>query len=60
MRDGDFISRRLTCGNAVIAVQPDRGERHRRDAEYHDLRRAPRHAYVAFYLWLQAASASMR
>ena len=25
-----------------------------RDEEYHDLSRCPRHAYVAFYLWLRA------
>ena len=36
-------------------VQPERGETSARDADYHDLSRTPRHAYVAFYLWLRAA-----
>ncbi|SEM91333.1 cobaltochelatase CobN subunit [Loktanella fryxellensis] len=40
-------------GTALAALQPERGTPHLRDAEYHDLARVPRHAYVAFYLWLQ-------
>ena len=43
----------LQTGNALIALQPERGTPKLRDAEYHDLARTPRHAYVAFYLWLQ-------
>lgn len=42
------------AGNALIALQPERGARASRDADYHDLSRCPRHAYVAFYLWLRA------
>jgi cobaltochelatase CobN len=49
----DFIFKAVYCGNVLIAVQPDRGRRVDRAAEYHDPRRAPRHGYVAFYLWLQ-------
>jgi cobaltochelatase CobN len=30
-----------------------RGEVGQRDADYHDLSRTPRHAYVAFHLWLR-------
>ena len=51
--DGDFVFKAVHCGRVLIAVQPDRGRRADRAAEYHDLRRAPRHAYVAFYLWLR-------
>ena len=40
-------------GGALVALQPERGTRQARDAEYHDLARVPRHAYVAFYLWLR-------
>ncbi|MCC7321813.1 MAG: cobaltochelatase subunit CobN [Rubellimicrobium sp.] len=41
-------------GNVLIALQPERGRPQARDAEYHDTARVPRHAYVAFYLWLRA------
>ncbi|MDK3074496.1 cobaltochelatase subunit CobN [Sedimentitalea sp. JM2-8] len=40
-------------GNALVALQPERGTPHSRADDYHDLSRTPRHAYVAFYLWLQ-------
>ncbi len=50
---GDFVFKAVRCGHALIALQPDRGRRADRAAEYHDPRRAPRHAYVAFYLWLR-------
>jgi cobaltochelatase CobN len=40
-------------GQALVALQPERGTPAARDAEYHDLARVPRHAYVAFYLWLR-------
>jgi cobaltochelatase CobN len=51
---GRFRFTALTRGKAIIAVQPERGEVTARDADYHDLTRVPRHAYVAFYLWLRA------
>ena len=50
---GAFQFAAMRCGKAVIAVQPERGEVPNRAAEYHDLSRMPRHAYVAFYLWLR-------
>jgi cobaltochelatase CobN len=53
---GDFVFKAMYCGNVLIAVQPDRGRRADRAAEYHDPRRAPRHGYVAFYLWLRQAA----
>ena len=52
-RDGKFHFAAIECGNAIIAVQPERGDVNARDAEYHDLSRTPRHVYVAFYLWLR-------
>lgn len=50
---GAFRFRALRRGNALIALQPERGRPASRDADYHDLSRTPRHAYVAFYLWLR-------
>ena len=52
--DGAFHFPAQTCGNALIALQPERGTTDARDADYHDLARVPRHSYVAFYLWLRA------
>lgn len=52
-RDGVFHFAAIRNGKSIIAVQPERGEVGQRDAEYHDLSRTPRHAYVAFYLWLR-------
>ncbi|WP_341860830.1 cobaltochelatase subunit CobN [Gymnodinialimonas sp. 57CJ19] len=43
----------LSRGNALVALQPERGTPALRDEEYHDLSRVPRHGYVAFYLWMQ-------
>jgi cobaltochelatase CobN len=51
---GHFHFAAISRGNAIIAVQPERGEVASRDADYHDLTRIPRHAYVAFYLWLRS------
>ncbi len=53
-RDGQFHFAALRAGNALIALQPERGDVAVRDADYHDLARTPRHGYVAFYLWLRA------
>jgi cobaltochelatase CobN len=50
---GQFRFAAVRCGNAIIAVQPERGDVADRAADYHDLSRTPRHAYVAFYLWLR-------
>jgi len=52
-RDGAFHFAAIQCGRSIIAVQPERGDATTRDADYHDLARTPRHAYVAFYLWLR-------
>ncbi|UWQ57401.1 cobaltochelatase subunit CobN [Leisingera caerulea] len=52
-RDGAFHFKALRAGKALIALQPERGEVKTRVDDYHDLDRTPRHAYVAFYLWLR-------
>ncbi len=51
--DGAFHFKALRAGKVLIALQPERGEVKTRIDDYHDLERTPRHAYVAFYLWLQ-------
>ncbi|WP_127110730.1 cobaltochelatase subunit CobN [Pararhodobacter zhoushanensis] len=51
--DGAFHFAAIRAGNALIALQPERGVVTARDADYHDVARVPRHAYVAFYLWLK-------
>lgn len=53
VRDGAFRFPATMAGNALIALQPERGASVSRDADYHDLSRCPRHGYVAFYLWLR-------
>lgn len=53
-RDGQFHFAALRAQNALISLQPERGETIQRDADYHDLSRTPRHGYVAFYLWLRS------
>ena len=52
--DGQFHFRATRRGQTLVALQPERGEVQTRDEDYHDLSRTPRHAYVAFYLWLRA------
>lgn len=52
--DGAFHFKALRAGKALIALQPERGEVKTRVDDYHDLDRTPRHAYVAFYLWLRS------
>jgi cobaltochelatase CobN len=53
LSDGAFHFRATRCGKAVVALQPERGDVRERSSQYHDLDRPPRHAYVAFYLWLR-------
>ncbi len=54
VQDGQFHFPATRRGNTLIALQPERGEVQTRHDSYHDLSRTPRHAYVAFYLWLRA------
>ena len=53
VRGDAFHISSIVTGNLIIALQPDRGARLDREESYHDLQRPPRHAYVAFYLWLR-------
>ncbi|MAC76931.1 MAG: cobaltochelatase subunit CobN [Rhodobacteraceae bacterium] len=53
VRDGAFEFAALRIGEAIVALQPERGNVAVREDEYHDLGRVPRHGYVAFYLWLR-------
>ncbi len=53
-QNGYFRFHAVKRGHMLIALQPERGEVTTRDASYHDLARTPRHAYVAFYLWLRS------
>jgi cobaltochelatase CobN len=54
VQNGAFHFPATRRGHALIALQPERGEVQTRDESYHDLSRTPRHAYVAFYLWLRS------
>ena len=47
----------IQIGNAVVALQPERGNIATREDDYHDISRVPCHGYVAFYLWLQSGLA---
>ncbi len=54
VQDAAFHLRFTRAGRVVVAIQPDRGSVLDRRAGYHDPAVPPRHAYVAFYLWLRA------
>jgi cobaltochelatase CobN len=56
VRDGAFRFRAQNYGNLIVALPPDRGRSAQRRADYHDPSLAPRHALVAFGLWLQHAA----
>ncbi|MCI4679286.1 cobaltochelatase subunit CobN [Rhodoblastus acidophilus] len=53
VRDGAFAFRFLRLGKIIVALQPDRGAPENRKADYHDATLPPRHAFLAFYLWLR-------
>ncbi len=52
-RDGVFRFRAKQFGKLWVALPPDRGRSAERRADYHDPSLPPRHALVAFGLWLQ-------
>jgi cobaltochelatase CobN len=52
-RDGAFRFQAARFGNVVAALPPDRGKTTDRRADYHDPVLPPRHALLAFGLWLQ-------
>ena len=53
LHDGAFRFRAQKFGNVIVALPPDRGRGSDRRADYHDQHLPPRHALVAFGLWLQ-------
>jgi cobaltochelatase CobN len=53
VRDGAFRFRARRFGNMWVALPPDRGRAAERRADYHDPALPPRHALLAFGLWLQ-------
>ena len=52
-RDGAFRFRAAQFGTITVALPPDRGSSHDRRSDYHDPTLPPRHALLAFGLWLQ-------
>ena len=53
VQDGAFRFRARTFGNVIVAFPPDRGRSTERRADYHDATLPPRHALLAFALWLR-------
>jgi cobaltochelatase CobN len=53
LREGAFHFRACAFGNVTVALAPDRGRASERRADYHDPALPPRHALVAFGLWLR-------
>jgi cobaltochelatase CobN len=51
--DDGFRFRAATFGNLTVALPPDRGQASDRRATYHDATLPPRHAVLAFGLWLR-------
>jgi cobaltochelatase CobN len=51
--EGAFHFRTATFGNVLVALPPDRGRIAERRAVYHDAALPPRHAVLAFGLWLR-------
>src|SRR5262249_26572477 len=56
VRDGSFRFRARRFGNVFVALPPDRGRPADRRADYHDPNLPPRHALVAFGLWLRSGA----
>jgi cobaltochelatase CobN len=52
-RGGAFRFRAARFGNVLVALPPDRGRTSDRRAAYHDAALPPRHALLAFALWLR-------
>jgi len=55
-RDGSFQFRAAEFGNVLVALPPERGRACDRRATYHDPTLPPRHAVLAFGLWLRSAA----
>jgi cobaltochelatase CobN len=53
IHDGAFRFRAARFGKILVALPPERGNVHDRRASYHDPTLPPRHALIAFGLWLR-------
>src|SRR5262245_17880619 len=53
VRDGAFRFRAARFGNILVALPPERGNVREQRASYHDPELPPRHALIAFGLWLR-------
>lgn len=53
VHNGAFRFRAVSFGNITVALPPDRGRSADRRADYHDPSLPPRHALLAFGLWLR-------
>ena len=53
---GHFDLPVVAYGNILVALQPERGLSADRKSSYHDPAIPPRHAYIAFYLWLRTVA----
>jgi cobaltochelatase CobN len=53
VRNGAFQFRAKAFGSVIVALPPDRGRVSERRANYHDATLPPRHALIAFGLWLR-------
>ncbi|PNG27486.1 cobaltochelatase subunit CobN [Methylocella silvestris] len=51
--DGMFRFSVISANRFFVALQPGRGAAAEHKANYHDVTLAPRHAYIAFYMWLR-------
>ncbi len=56
-RDDAFYFRARRFGHVITALPPDRGRPGSRRSDYHDPALPPRHALLAFGLWLQHVAA---
>jgi cobaltochelatase CobN len=56
LRAGALRFRARWFGNILVALPPDRGRSAERRADYHDPHLPPRHALLAFGLWLRHAA----
>lgn len=53
VQDGTFHFRAHRLGNVIVALPPDRGQPGSRRSDFHDPSLPPRHALLAFGLWLR-------
>ena len=54
VKNGYFEFSVVKLGTIYVGLQPERGNIHDRESNYHNLQNCPNHGYVAFYLWIQS------